>query len=111
VKYQDISNLRLYSIDYDLHGGRLRYRRLIEALRRMGALHHLNSKWLLATEEPLVDVRYRLANYIDDQDSIDISEQRWTRRYRVLFDDRPIQHHLPLCRPRTKPDSGVRGSH
>jgi hypothetical protein len=62
---------RVYLVSYDLHAPRREYDGLIGELKsRKGWWHHLDSVWLIATDETADQLYRRLRRHIDDDDEI-----------------------------------------
>jgi hypothetical protein len=71
-----------YMIIYDLERRGESYEPLLSALRKLGALHVLYSKWVLRTSSTAVQLRDYLKRFIDTNDKLLVvrlsGEAAWT---------------------------------
>jgi hypothetical protein len=62
--------MAIYLVGYDLHEGQ-DYEDLINALKSYGAWwHHLDSTWLIKTQESAIDIRNKLKKHIKSDDEL-----------------------------------------
>lgn len=77
--------VRKYMIVYDLERRGEDYEPLLNALRKLGALHVLYSKWVLRTNYTAVQLRDYLRQFIDANDLLLVvgltGEAAWTRLF------------------------------
>lgn len=66
--------MRTLLVGYDLNRPGQNYDGLIQALKRTGWWHHLDSTWLLRTEETPIELRDRLMRHIDAGDELLVIE-------------------------------------
>jgi hypothetical protein len=75
--------MRKYMIVYDLERRGESYEPLLSALRQLGALHVLYSKWVLRTNYTAVQLRDHLKRFIDANDLLLVVEltgvAAWTK--------------------------------
>jgi len=63
--------MAVYMVGYDLDRPGQDYNSLIDAIKAYGTWwHHLDSTWLIATNENATEVRDNLAQHIDDNDKL-----------------------------------------
>ena len=63
--------MAVYLVGYDLNKPGQDYSDLFEAIKSYGTWwHHLDSTWIIVTDETAVQVRDYLRQYIDDNDEL-----------------------------------------
>jgi hypothetical protein len=74
--------VKKYMIVYDLEKRGESYEPLLNALRQLGALHVLYSKWVLRTNLTAVQIRDHLQQFVDANDKLLVvglsGEAAWT---------------------------------
>ena len=77
--------MRKYMIVYDLEKRGEDYEPLLDALRKIGALHPLYSKWVIRTNYTAVQLRDYLKQFIDAGDLLLVvgltGEAAWTKLF------------------------------
>jgi hypothetical protein len=77
--------VRKYLIVYDLERRSEDYEPLLDALRKLGALHALYSKWVLRTDYTAVQLRDYLRQFIDTNDLLLVVELTGVAAWPRLF--------------------------
>lgn len=62
--------MTIFSVSYDLITPGQKYTALFRELEKTDHLHHLDSNWLICTNETAEGLCYRLRQHLDDNDNL-----------------------------------------
>lgn len=62
--------MTIFSVSYDLNNPGQKYAALYQELQKTDHLHHLDSNWLVSTNETAENLSSRLRKHLDDNDNL-----------------------------------------